>query len=151
MVVVMDQSKKGRVGCVDIYVGKKLKERRILLGFNQQELAEFVDVSVQQIQKYESAKNRVSSGKLYGLAKLLRVPVTYFFEGIEENKNISVDQQLAYTALAEDQAEFHGDNEKISDKELLSLIKSYTRIGDTSKRKSVLDLLKTLSKNPISD
>ncbi len=154
MAISTDQSKKGRVGVVDSYVGKKLKERRILLGFNQQELAECVDVSVQQIQKYESAKNRVSSGKLYGLAKLLRVPVAYFFEGIEGISGTlsqTENSQTANNFLAEDQTEFENDKDKISDKELFSLIKSYSKIGDPSKRKGVLDLLKTLSKNPIID
>ena len=138
----MEQARKGRVDAIDTYVGRKLKDRRVLLGLNQNELGEAVDVSIQQIQKYESAKNRISCGKLYNFAKLLRVPIEYFFEGIQSSVD---DNRSESTNFAEDQQEFIQDKEQIPDKELVNLIKAYSKIHNEAKRKSVFDLVKALS------
>jgi transcriptional regulator with XRE-family HTH domain len=138
----MDQVKKGRVDAIDTYVGRKLRDRRVLLGLNQNELGEAVNVSIQQIQKYESAKNRISCGKLYNFAKLLRVPIEYFFEGIQ---SLVESNQTANPIFAEDQQEFIQDKPQISDKELVNLIKAYSKINNEAKRRSVFDLVKALS------
>lgn len=137
----MENLGKGRVGIIDVHVGIKLKDRRILLGLNQYDLGEAVDVSIQQIQKYESAKNRISSGKLYSFAKLLKVPITYFFDGIDDSVQSLNSIQNAF---AEEQEEFKTERQKISDKEVINLIKAYSKINNESKRKSVFDLVKVL-------
>ena len=66
---------KGRADNVDRQVSCRLKMRRIMLGLSQHDLSKAVDVSIQQIQKYEKATNRISSGKLFAFAKFLKVPV----------------------------------------------------------------------------
>ena len=137
----MDKPGKGRVGIIDVHVGSKLRDRRILLGMNQNELGEAADVSIQQIQKYESAKNRISSGKLYSFSKLLRVPINYFFEGIDNLSN----EEYPENSFGEDQQEFINDKRKVSDKEIINLIKAYSNIDNESKRKSIFDLIKALS------
>lgn len=68
----------------DIHVGKQLKIRRNMLGISQQDLAESVGITFQQIQKYESGYNRISSSRLYQLAKILDCTVGYFFEGLND-------------------------------------------------------------------
>jgi transcriptional regulator with XRE-family HTH domain len=68
----------------DKYVGKRLKLRRSELGVSQNKLAKFEKLTYQQIQKYESGLNRISSGRLYRFSKILHVPISYFFEGIED-------------------------------------------------------------------
>ena len=90
----------GRVDDVDRHVGKKLRMRRIMLGLSQQVLGDAVGVSIQQIQKYEKATNRVASRKLYQFAKLLHVQVAYFFEEME-----GLTKKLN-PSLAESQEEF---------------------------------------------
>jgi transcriptional regulator with XRE-family HTH domain len=141
----MEQPGKGRVSTVDAHVGMKLKDRRILLGLNQHELGEAVDVSIQQIQKYESAKNRISSGKLYSFAKLLKVPISYFFEGVTSLQNNAELADNHHNAFAEDQAEFIRDEDKVPDKEIMNLVKAYKKIDNESKRKGVFDLVKALA------
>ena len=53
-----------------------------MLGFTQDEVVQAVDVSIQQIQKYEKARNRIASGKLFTLAKFLTVPINYFLKTV---------------------------------------------------------------------
>ncbi len=65
---------------VDVHVGARLRVRRTLLGMNQTKLGEAIGVSFQQMQKYERGTNRISASRLYDLARLLDVPVEYFFD-----------------------------------------------------------------------
>jgi transcriptional regulator with XRE-family HTH domain len=68
---------------IERYVGRRIRERRILLGLTQQRLAEMIGVTYQQAHKYERGINRVSAGRLYELAQALDVEVGYFFEGFD--------------------------------------------------------------------
>lgn len=69
---------------VDRYVGTRVRERRIMLGLTQQQLADLIGVTYQQAHKYERGINRISAGRLYGIAKALGVPVSFFFDGVED-------------------------------------------------------------------
>jgi transcriptional regulator with XRE-family HTH domain len=68
---------------VDRFVGQRIRERRIMLGLTQQDLAELIGVTYQQAHKYERGINRVSAGRLYDIAQAVGVPVSYFYEGME--------------------------------------------------------------------
>jgi chemotaxis family two-component system response regulator Rcp1 len=68
---------------VDAYIGCKLRSVRRGLDLSQSQLAELVDVSYQQVQKYETGGNRVSAAKLYKISETLKVPIDHFFEGLE--------------------------------------------------------------------
>ncbi|MEX0759364.1 MAG: helix-turn-helix transcriptional regulator [Tistlia sp.] len=65
---------------IERHVGRRIRERRILLGLTQQRLAEMIGVTYQQAHKYERGINRVSAGRLYELAQALEVEVGYFFD-----------------------------------------------------------------------
>jgi transcriptional regulator with XRE-family HTH domain len=69
---------------VDRYVGARIRERRIMLGLTQQQLADLIGVTYQQAHKYERGINRVSAGRLFEIAKVLSVPIGYFYEGLSE-------------------------------------------------------------------
>ena len=73
----------GRTQDVDRHVGARVRERRIMLGFTQQQLADLIGVTYQQAHKYERGINRISAGRLYEIAHVLSVPVNYFFEGLD--------------------------------------------------------------------
>jgi transcriptional regulator with XRE-family HTH domain len=73
----------GRTPEIDRHVGARVRERRIMLGFTQQQLADLIGVTYQQAHKYERGINRISAGRLFEIAHVLSVPVNYFFEGIE--------------------------------------------------------------------
>jgi len=66
---------------VDVFVGRKIRARRIELGKTQADLADGIGVKFQQVQKYETGLNRVSASRLWVIADVLRVPIGYFFEG----------------------------------------------------------------------
>ena len=71
---------------VDTHVGRQLRARRELLGYPQKELARQLDISFQQVQKYESGANRISASKMWQLCQVLDVVPGYFFEGLESKK-----------------------------------------------------------------
>ena len=69
---------------IDDHIGGRIRERRIMLGLTQQQLAETIGVTYQQAHKYERGINRVSAGRLFEVARALSAPITYFYEGIGE-------------------------------------------------------------------
>ena len=74
---------------VDIHVGLRLRQRRTALGMSQPKLAAALGIAYQQLYKYEQAKNRISASRLYDLSKVLGVPVTFFFEGFDDNRDLA--------------------------------------------------------------
>jgi transcriptional regulator with XRE-family HTH domain len=81
---------------IDRHVGARIRERRIMLGLTQQQLADLIGVTYQQAHKYERAINRVSAGRLFEVAQVLSVPVGYFFEGLtrENERTISPRERM---------------------------------------------------------
>lgn len=69
---------------IDRHVGSRIRERRIMLGLTQQQLADLIGVTYQQAHKYERAINRVSAGRLLEIAQVLSVPVSFFFDGLTQ-------------------------------------------------------------------
>ncbi len=69
---------------VDLHLGRKLRERRFVVGWTQAELGDGVGLTFQQINKYETGLNRILAGRLWQFTQLLNVPVSYFFEGLDE-------------------------------------------------------------------
>ena len=65
---------------IDVHVGQRIRQRRTLLGMSQEKLGEAIGLTFQQVQKYERGANRVGSSRLFDLARVLDVPVTYFFD-----------------------------------------------------------------------
>jgi transcriptional regulator with XRE-family HTH domain len=80
----------GRTQDVDRYVGARIRERRIMLGLTQQQLAELIGVTYQQAHKYERGINRVSAGRLFEVSQVLSVPVNYFFDGLEQENERAI-------------------------------------------------------------
>ena len=88
----------------NIHLGKKLRMRRLSIGLTQTKVAQAINVTFQQIQKYEKGTNGVSSNRLMQLSTFLKVPITYFFEDYKDFKDISVDntdtEDLNYSFLS---------------------------------------------------
>jgi len=74
-------SKDKEINELDSHVGRRLKQRREKLGLSQTELSNLLDISYQQVQKYERGENKIPAGRLYQLANALKVTPDYFFEG----------------------------------------------------------------------
>ena len=118
---------------VDVHVGKRVRHRRWMVGMTQQQLGESVGIKFQQIQKYETGMNRVSASRLWDIAASLSVPVSFFFEGLNE------DQQQEQVAV---QADVPMD--LLKDKEALELVRSYYSIPETQRRR-LFELARVLS------
>jgi len=93
----MAKLKRGRsTAAVDDHVGGRIRDRRIMLGLTQQQLAEMIGVTYQQAHKYERGINRVSAGRLFEIARALSAPITYFYEGMAEEgqRQITLRQRM---------------------------------------------------------
>jgi len=116
---------------VDLHVGKRLRHRRWMIGMTQQQLAGAVGIKFQQIQKYESGANRVSASRLWDLSQAMDVPVSFFFEGLDEDaQSNAVRDGLSPDLLA--------------DKETLELVRAYYALDEVPRRR-LLDLTKALT------
>ena len=80
---IRDEAPRPRAQDIDRYVGARMRERRIMLGLTQQQMAELIGVTYQQAHKYEKGINRIAGGRLYTIAQALGVEVGYFYEGLE--------------------------------------------------------------------
>lgn len=116
---------------IDAHIGRKLKIRRVQMDLTQRELAELIDVSYQQIQKYETGKNRISCYSLHLFCQRLNVSFDYFFEGIT-------------TTIAE--PSFPITNGQI-DRKVISILASFSKIEDPDTRHKIIELLKSISRN----
>ena len=74
-----------RASDIDKHVGARIRERRIMMGLSQKQMADMIGVTYQQAHKYERGINRISAGRLYEITRVLSVPVSYFFDGLENN------------------------------------------------------------------
>ena len=77
------------------HLGKKLRMRRLSLGLTQTKVAQAINVTFQQIQKYEKGTNGVSSNRLMQLSQFLKVPIIYFFEDYKDFKNINLNDPIS--------------------------------------------------------
>ena len=102
----MNNVTRGGPHPVDHHVGLQIRQRRFALSMSQSTLADLVEITFQQIQKYERGTNRVSASMLYGIARALKVPPTYFFEGLatagadgQAPEELAADQHLRELAV----------------------------------------------------
>lgn len=123
---------------VDIHVGKRVRLRRTLLGMSQEKLGEAIGLTFQQIQKYERGTNRIGSSRLYQLAQVLDIPVSYFFDDMPTDIAGKRAPGLAETAPSS----FEGD--PMVKRETLELVRAYYRITDPNVRKRLFELVKAI-------
>jgi transcriptional regulator with XRE-family HTH domain len=127
---------------VDTYVGKKLWLRRKMLGMSQESVANEVGITFQQVQKYERGINRMSASRLFDFAKVLTVPITYFFEGFENSNDNYRSKNLDSAILAEEKNKF--SLEEFTSPETIELLKNYSMLSPTV-RKKVNEMVKALA------
>jgi transcriptional regulator with XRE-family HTH domain len=129
---------RGRADDIDKLVSRRLKMRRMMLGLSQQDVGKAVEVSIQQVQKYEKATNRISSGKLFTLSKFLKVPISYFYNQYEDSSNIIGN-------FAEESATYDANDANApTEKEIITLVKSFGEIRNPQSRKKIIELVKTM-------
>src|ERR671929_167272 len=118
---------------VDGVIGAKMRMRRGELGMTQTDLAKALGVTFQQVQKYEQGKNRVGGSRLAGVAKTLRVPVSYFFEQTDDEME-AVQGSLLETRGA------------------VSLLKAFAAVKDQRQRQAMINLARAMAgEEPLKD
>ena len=111
---------------IDVHVGRRARERRMLEGMSQTAVAEKLGLTFQQLQKYERGENRISAGRLYELAEIFGAPVAYFYEELEAGKGAPDDT--------------------LTKRETLELVRAYYKITDPAVRDSIRTLIRAAAK-----
>ena len=109
------------------HLGNMLKTRRLALGLTQTKVAKAINVTFQQIQKYDTGANRVSAGRLYLIAQELDISPGWFFEGLQDNQ---VDSDQAFTS---------------SSRFAIDCVRSLTRLKDDRVRSAIQTMIRTLA------
>ena len=120
---------------IDIYVGGRVKKRRKDLGLSQEDLARSINLTFQQVQKYERGSNRISVSKLFQIGQILRVRAEYFFYGYGEQQSIGEFTEFSSEKFI---------NRFLMTKEGVELAETFPRISSVKVRRKILDLVKSL-------
>ena len=124
---------------IDKHVGSRVRMRRVLLGMSQEKLGEALNLTFQQVQKYEKGTNRIGASRLQQISKTLNVPPADFFEGAPAFDGGDV----AHSAAAEAGSAYVVDF--LSTTEGLHLNRAFARIQDAKVRKRIVDLVASLA------
>jgi transcriptional regulator with XRE-family HTH domain len=124
----LGQGMGARTRHMDQQIGERIRLRRTELGMTQDQLAQALEVSYQQIQKYETGANRISAGRVYEIARKLGVDITYFFEGLDQD----ADRFLPPIE--------HGGRQRSA----IELVRKFAQIRDPEVRAAVGGLVKTI-------
>jgi transcriptional regulator with XRE-family HTH domain len=110
----------------DAHVGRRIRDRRVILDMSQMVLAEKVGVSFQQVQKYENCESRITASRLLAVAEALKVPVSYFFVGLEREP------------LSKDTSR----NELLVDSDGAELLRAFNAIKNQEMRRAIIKVAK---------
>jgi transcriptional regulator with XRE-family HTH domain len=123
---------------IDLHLSKRLRLIRTQCGVTQYELGELIGVTFQQIQKYETALNKMSASRLYEICRVLNKPISSFFDDVSIE-----DDYYNFEFTPESQVALE---DKERSKELMNLSKAFHGIGDAEIRRSIVALVSSLAK-----
>src|SRR5438874_1511982 len=126
---------KKKANPVDAHVGYRVRLRRVLIGMSQERLGELLGLTFQQVQKYERGMNRIGAGRLYEVAEILGVPISFFYEGVNGVQPSGEGGGLESSAVMD----FLSSNEGIQ------LSTAFIGIKDAKVRRRLLDLVRSIA------
>ena len=130
---------------VDVHVGTRMRQSRTLLGMSQSKVGEAVGLTFQQIQKYERGSNRIGSSRLYEFAKVLDVPVSYFFDEMPSNALSGRPMSgRGRNGFGEAGTPFEQEKDPMIKRETLELVRAYYKIREGRVRKRIFEMVKTV-------
>jgi len=134
---------------VDVHVGKRIRLRRTILHITQQQMADMLGLTFQQVQKYEKGMNRVGASRLWDISKVLEVPMGFFFEDMDNHVALKspmmLNSKLDKSFNLEENHPFGDDPMKKA--ETLELVRAYYKIPNRKIAKNLFDLMVALSKS----
>ena len=119
---------------VDRHVGSRVRMRRMMVGMSQEKLGEACGITFQQIQKYEKGTNRMGASRLHHIARVLDVPIEFFYEGA------SSDQDANGPTMIDGQSRSMTDF--LATSEGVELVRAFTAIKDSKVRRRIVDVAK---------
>ena len=129
---------------IDMHVGKRVRLRRTLLGMSQEQLGGELNITFQQVQKYERGGNRISSSRLWDISQILDVPVNYFFDDMSEitmkSSPRKVSQGADVSSISDEQIK-----DPMARRETLELVRTYYSIEKPIVRKRVSEMVKSIA------
>ena len=126
---------------VDVRVGARVQQRRVLLGMTQTDLGDAIGLTFQQVQKYERGTNRISASRLCELSRVLDVPIEYFFEDMPP-EIAAISPATKGRGKAQKLTGYAPD--PMVKRETLELVRAYYKIEDADVRKGVYQLTKAM-------
>jgi transcriptional regulator with XRE-family HTH domain len=123
---------------IDRHVGARVRMRRLLVSMSQEKLGEALGITFQQIQKYEKGANRIGASRLQQIAKILGVPVEFFFEGAPAGDG-------APAAGFSDLPQPSFMSEFMATSEGVQLTRAFVRISDPQVRRRLVELVETIA------
>ena len=129
---------------VDMHVGKRIRLRRTLLGMSQEQLGGELNITFQQVQKYERGANRVSASRLWDIGQILDVPINYFFDDMSEVTMRASPRRVSRGIDAVDLGE-EQVRDPMARRETLELVRTYYSIKTPLVRKRVADMVKSIA------
>jgi transcriptional regulator with XRE-family HTH domain len=121
---------------IDKHVGSRVRMRRMMLSMSQEKLGDALDLTFQQVQKYEKGTNRIGASRLQQIAHILQVPVEFFFEGAPTGVT-------SPTGLGEAPSPVYV-SDFLASSEGLALTRAFTRITDPRVRRRIVDLVEAI-------
>ena len=132
---------------IDKHVGARVRGRRMGMRLSQTKLGQTVDVTFQQIQKYENGSNRIGASNLYKISKTLGVDVGFFYEGVENAFTGSADGGPGLS----DGGQVAFDHDPMNSREAIVLMHNYFRIPELTVRKKLFNLVRSLADSAKTD
>jgi transcriptional regulator with XRE-family HTH domain len=122
-----------------------MRQRRSLLGMSQTAVGDAVGLTFQQIQKYERGANRIGSSRLYEFAKVLDVPVAYFFDEMPANALAGRPMsRRGRKDFGEAGTPFEQEKDPLIKRETLELVRAYYKIREARVRKRIFEMVKAV-------
>lgn len=137
----------GKPNKVDIHIGRRIRLRRNLLGWSQEELGQFLGLTFQQIQKYEKGINRVSGSRLYDFAAVLGVSVGFFFEDMSEDIRQQSPRHISTTipfGSPEFEEKMTQPQDPMQSDRALNIMRAFMRISPTQIADVMYELIQLL-------
>ena len=128
---------------VDVHVGKRIRLRRTLLGMSQEQLGNALNITFQQVQKYERGANRVSASRLWDISQIIDVPISYFFEDMSDITLKASPRKVSSNAAAD--VVVDDAKEPMARRETLELVRSYYSIEQSHVRRRISDMVKAIA------
>ena len=111
---------------IDRLIGAQIRERRIMMGLTQDQIADALGISYQQVQKYETGSNRVSAGRLYEIASLMNTDISWFFPSNDTSCHAS-------------------GQDSASPRHVIELVRRFSRIESNKVRAGIMALIRSIA------